>query len=420
MMMHRKDMNVSAVLVTSSILGAIVLPALPIGSISVRLADLVVLGVLPFILVLQGRSLNVPPLRILFFAWIAMVASTMFGYLSLGVPVSNRDINELLRMAIPWMLLAFCVTVDHVRLRRAIELVLLISAPFVIAFSLSQFIFPLHLPELLLEAYGAPGHVERIITRPFPRIIATGTDPNIGATILLLYFYYFAVRGYIRRKLFDMAIAIVFLSLIGMAASRTVVLSLALGVSATIFLARNVGLREKALVLVVALLSAALAWLLVDYVRIGFQTLLQGENSSVNVRISRFEEAFQLFSVSPIFGWGPAKAVHPTVGDGEYALLLRRYGLVGTGLVVTFLITATLRVFRSVRTNWRRWEASDKTLGALFVYFSASMLVVMITNNFLSGYQLAVPYVVLLGFHEAKTGGRPAANWQEKESLNAL
>ena len=71
-----------------------------------------------------------------------------------------------------------------------------------------------------------------------------------------------------------------------------------------------------------------------DYLSGGLTTFVKGENNSMLIRYVNWFDAWNLFKQSPLFGWGPAKSVHETIVDGEHFLLLRRYGLIGYGLII--------------------------------------------------------------------------------------
>ena len=52
-------------------------------------------------------------------------------------------------------------------------------------------------------------------------------------------------------------------------------------------------------------------------------------------RIVNWKVNYALWTLSPIFGWGPGKMTMITVVDNEWLLLLRRYGLIG---VIIFIL----------------------------------------------------------------------------------
>ncbi len=127
-----------------------------------------------------------------------------------------------------------------------------------------------------------------------------------------------------------------------------------------------------------------------DYIITGLELFFQGNNNSVNVRIENLYQAMDWFEDSIIFGYGPAKAIHPTVIDSEYALILGRYGIVGV-FVFGFYIFTSIR--KSVNLLILHNCKKPTAVSALSVYATFG-LVLMLTNNLFSGYQLMAPFVV--------------------------
>jgi hypothetical protein len=54
------------------------------------------------------------------------------------------------------------------------------------------------------------------------------------------------------------------------------------------------------------------------------------------VRLQIWEENFNIFLGSPVFGWGPGKASMSQALDSEWLLLLRRYGIVRVTIFVAW------------------------------------------------------------------------------------
>ena len=92
------------------------------------------------------------------------------------------------------------------------------------------------------------------------------------------------------------------------------------------------------MILSVSVFTIAVLIQFFDYLTVGFSTFQSGENTSMLIRYLRWKEAFELFLKSPILGWGPAKSIHTTIVDGEHFMLLRRYGLLGYGAIMSLLL----------------------------------------------------------------------------------
>ncbi|HZK10764.1 MAG TPA: hypothetical protein VFD10_00165, partial [Atribacterota bacterium] len=57
--------------------------------------------------------------------------------------------------------------------------------------------------------------------------------------------------------------------------------------------------------------------------------------TSWQARIVNWKVNYDLWKLSPLFGWGPGKVTMTTIVDNEWLLLLRRYGLIG---VIIFIL----------------------------------------------------------------------------------
>jgi hypothetical protein len=57
--------------------------------------------------------------------------------------------------------------------------------------------------------------------------------------------------------------------------------------------------------------------------------------TSWQARIVNWKVNYDLWTLSPLFGWGPGKMTMTTIVDNEWLLLLRRYGLIG---VIIFIL----------------------------------------------------------------------------------
>jgi hypothetical protein len=112
---------------------------------------------------------------------------------------------------------------------------------------------------------------------------------------------------------------------------------------------------------------------------------LEGKSNSLNVRFENIYLAAQRFMESPIFGIGPAKSSFDTTIDSEYALIIQRYGLIGIFIFSAYIIYLVKLSLRNLSSHWGV---------CLFVFVLMSILV-MITNNIFSGYQL-MSLIILL------------------------
>lgn len=396
-----------AVLISLLLFGAVLLPRVPTGRLELRISDLTALGIVPLVVLAVGRVRRSRHLPLLFLLWLVMGWSTLYGYAVLSVPPSLRDLNEMVRMTIPVLTLWLSLMIDPTELRKVLVFFFRVGTPFIVLFAVVQYLAPEAIPSQVLNAYGGSAHIRALLTRARPRIFATGSDPNVGGVILSLFFFYYGARFFLKKRLHDGLVSIVFIVLVALTASRTVVVGLVVNLGLVMLFSRRLGLEKKIALLLVAGILFGLIWTRIDYIRIGFSTLLQGENNSWLSRLSHFREAFNLFRRSPFFGWGPAKALHGTIVDGEYFMLLRRYGLLGFGVAITFMLNVSYGTYRAIRTTYICLDDENIALTITFLFYSSLMFVTMITNSFFTGYQLTVPYMILLGYTERSIKTHP-------------
>lgn len=375
--------------------GSMLLPVIPIASIKLRISDFVSLLIIPMLVLSHSKTKKSKFLFHFAILFCTLIFSTLFGYLFLDVPVSIRDFNELLRMLIPLLIYWIAFNTNICNLKNTIHLFFFISSPLIAMFSLIQFFFPHSIPVFLLSLYGGGAHVNKILTRSTPRIFATGSDPNVGCVILILFFFYHISRFLFQKKFYNFCFALVFLILIGFTASRTGIISLFFTFIVFSFFSKNVKLYIKFFILILLSIFFWFVWESFNYVRDGFLLFVAGENVSWISRLDKFEEALTLFKLSPIFGWGPAKAIHNIVVDGDYFLIIRRYGIVGFFCLISFLLKSTFFAFTRFEKNIFQ---ENKDILLTFLLYSISIFIIMITNSFFSGYQLSIIYMVLLGF----------------------
>jgi hypothetical protein len=150
-----------------------------------------------------------------------------------------------------------------------------------------------------------------------------------------------------------------------------------------------------------------------NYVTLGFSMLMDGSNESVNVRLFNFQFAMNLFSQSYVIGWGPAKAIHPTVLDSEYSLILSRYGLIGLTVFASFLFLG-LRDGMILIAKKHVQYTSIAYCCVMLLLFS---IVVMVGNNVFSGYQLMAPVVLMCMAVRSGLIGRDDKSYNQRANI---
>lgn len=345
------------------------------------------------------RKLNFAPwwaLSIVLLLGLMVFVSSLFSYTFLGVPFHSGDIIESVKYLkfVPY-LLALSVVKYELYFDSFIRIIN-ISSIYIIFVGLLQVYNPAGVGLLLANIYADANQAAGVVA-DVSRIVLTGSDPNVAAVIAFFYLITHLFFYKKNRKTFHIAAAVSFVMLFLFTQSRTALLACVFSVFAYTLFFSNVKMVIKFLILVimvgvVEVILKILEGGAFEYLSVGFALLAIGENNSVNVRIENIEQAINLFGQSPVFGWGPAKAIHPTVIDSEYALIIGRYGLLGVVLFGSYSILIILKSKYIMRES-RVLEHSP--MPAIAIVFILFCLVVMLANNIYSGYQLFSILIVL-------------------------
>lgn len=175
------------------------------------------------------------------------------------------------------------------------------------------------------------------------RMLGTYSNPNdlayslgVGALLATSFFLY-------EKKMYYLVISFLFLFGILLTGSRT-------GLGATfislmsLFLFSEISLKKKLLMILVSITFMTILFLNIDSfmsAKVSFR-FASGANLAKDeswlLRLYAWFLNLKIYVLSPIVGWGPAKNFHPLDVDSEYILALRRYGIVGFLLLVSFYI----------------------------------------------------------------------------------
>lgn len=218
------------------------------------------------------------------------------------------------------------------------------------------------------------------------RIVVTGSDPNVGAVIVsfLLFINYFSKYNILLKVFFCGCLLLILL----LTQSRTVLIGVGISFSIIfIFFSKSNMIVKFGLgVLFTSVLVTLFGYLELDYIVVGIETAVSGENASVNTRFENISLAIERWNDSWFFGQGPAKSISSTTVDSEYALILQRYGSSGVILFTSYLLLNFKYFFKLL--NYQTIHKINVPLISGGYTFVA--LVVMCTNNYFAGYQTAV------------------------------
>lgn len=383
-------------LVLLIVISSVFFPGVLINDFSIRIDDFLVFISFP-LLFLMKRSVSSSRLNIKYIAvLIALVTSTFLGYGLLGVPFSIRDVNEIFRLAKPFLLLVMIHYCDKEYLKVNLIKFFQYGTIFILGFAFLEYFNVLDFRKLLSFLYSS----ENYVYSGNYRLHLTAANPNVAAAIVL-YFILYQMSSFIlnRNKLVPFLLMMLLLLVLLMTSSRTILLSFLLVFGLGMLkLVKTQRLLSTVVFLVVTLFTVGLLQYF-SYLSVGFETFASGTNNSMLVRYQLWGDALALFKQSPLFGWGPAKAIHVTIVDGEHFLLLRRFGLVGYSLILLLLTNGVFLFFKSKKVIL---EKLDLKMVYISFYSIFGVLVLMVTNNFFSGYQLMPLYVLVLSLAEHK------------------
>jgi O-antigen ligase len=265
---------------------------------------------------------------------------------------------------------------------------------FLIILAFIQYFNIVGLGKIIGSLYAPVYHVDAMLSGS-KRILLTGSDPNVGAAIVMLFFLYNLFLSVYKKKVTAIIRTALLIVVILMTSSRTSFLALIFILVFFLLISDSVKVSFKIAIIIIFMVVIISLYNYFQYIAIGLSSLLSGKNTSLLARFMKWETALDLFRQSPIIGWGPGKGLMETVVDGEYVLLLRRYGVVGTLVIlINVLCMPFWRKNVISRKNMQKYN-KIKIIDSTLKYYVIEIIFVMITNNFFSGYQLLLPFVFL-------------------------
>lgn len=380
------------------IISSIFLPTIPLG-LEIRFDDLMALLFIPlFLLVRPNFKVN----RLVFSYTLILILfflSTVYGYTILNVPTSLRDVNEFVRVLKPLLIIIAVSYCDSKRLSIKLNTVFKYGAILVVLIGFLEFFDFLGYRNFMKIIYRNSGYESADISG---RIVLTAANPNVAAALIIYFINYILQSMLLTKQKIRNSLLLLFLMIVLlMTSSRTSLVVFVVILFASLFFHFN---KNKVFTFTILTLSFPLLIFMVqffDYLVIGFSTFSEGTNTSMLLRYQLWAEAFALFKQSPIIGWGPAKAIHTTIVDSEHLLLLRRYGILGYLAVFNFIFGFAWVVFKK-RKKLKHMDLLHKRLAITSLFSCIMIFILMTTNNFFSGYQLIVLFVVMITLVENK------------------
>ena len=324
---------------------------LPVGIPDVRLELIIVL--IAWGLFLLGHLTTNHPLRLRanpVYKWFALFGLTIlfsiiYAALAKGYSPIGRDSWELGKLLEYFLIFALVANlrISPTNMRRYYKITLLL---FILSalFGFAQY---LNLGNInaVVSPYYAPTQMQGLLVHG--RITGTTSNPNeFGALMVLASSVALSGALFLRRRvarvLSWLCLAVFVLALM-YTLSRSALIALAIATAFVLFLyaAKGMKAQEFRRLLLAILLLAIIGLVDLQLVPEKFfyrtsQLSDITQATSWQARLGSWQSTLELWKESPLFGWGPGKASMTTITDCEWLLLLRRYGLIGVAVFISW------------------------------------------------------------------------------------
>lgn len=396
---HIRDVYIIGTVLFSSI----VLPplsALP-GLPDIRVEELLFFLLFP-LLILQreskgkNRLYNYFIYAVIAFGF-AIVVSLLHGRYVLGVPLTGSDYFELLK-AFKLLIVVAAISRFNLNTEDIYKLLYVV----VFSFFISSVIGLMQFYGILgLERITGPYYFAERIYDVHNRMMGTFFNPNTYGTALTLGVIVASVLVFyekvVFRKVFLSFLVILLSFTLALTQSRTAIIVLLIALiivfGLNTFKSRLTFKQVAILLTGFLVVSVLFIGLLSDEIITRFATLSDiAEDASWQMRLLAWYLNLTIFYESIIFGWGPAKAIHTTIVDSEYILVLRRYGIFGfTFYILIYLIP----LYRSL--IFQAKQGITGVIGQIVLVSLIVFLIANITNPLFHEIQFIDYWMIILG-----------------------
>lgn len=367
-------------------------PILNINNINFRIDDIIILLILPFTFIVLYKEFEISIyIKIFGLIFISMIFSTLYGYIILNVPFSIRDLNELIRMLKPLLFFSFLLFLDKEEFQELLFKFLIIGMIVFIFIGLSEIIKIPFFNDFFTKIYSST------YQDGLRRINTTTYNPNDGAVVTLFFLFFSISLLIVYKKYYYLISTFLLIYILLNTGSRTAFLISIIFFFLFFLVTKAISFKNKVIILFLIFIGIFTFYpYMSDHIN-RILTLINAvrlQDTSLNIRFELWKNALEIFYQSKLFGWGVAKGLHTTVVDGEYFILLRRYGIVGFTLVLFVMIYSLYMIKERLKIEFISYK--ERVLCyTLFSYVVAGFFV-MFTNNFFTHYILVFPYIVLL------------------------
>lgn len=342
---------------------------------------------------------------------ILAVISTCYGYLSLNVPPSLRDFFEIITYA-KYLLIFITLHTFRIEISRVPPILYFILITILVSgvFGLLQYFGIFN-----LDSITGPYYLQERIHLIHERLTATYKNPNTYSAILVtghlitlgLFFYENRRK---RKTLLLFSIALLAVCIL-FAASRTMIAAYLLVTVVMILIgASKAGYSKSQIISLITVLGISFL-IAISFISYSIIVRLESgldifSDESFAMRILAWYLNLQLFFESPVLGWGAAKAIHTTVVDNEFILVLRRYGLVGLTVFAGIYLQPMFTAFKNLKSDSKPIFLFTSIILTTIITF----LLAGLTNTLFHNMQVMDFWFVLLSLYFIVTG---AENYSE-------
>jgi len=372
-----------------------------------------------------GRTIRFrrnPMYKWFFIFGLAILLSTTYATVVKGYPLTGRDFWELGKLLKYLLIFALVANlrISPTNMKRYYMIALMVF----LCSALFGFAQYLNLGNIntMVSPYYAPTQMRGLLVHR--RITGTTSNPNeFGALMVLASSLALSGSLFFRHRklrLFSWACLAVFSLAIVLTLSRSALIALAVAAGfillfkyAPIAGARKSVQRLPLILLVITIIALIIVQLAPS--KFFFRAGELGDIANATSwqgRVANWQDNFAPWNESPLLGWGPGKATMTTNVDNEWLLLLRRYGIIGILIFISWFASFYFGLARIRRSS------PVVEIAALIVALQATLVayaVYMIPAAIYHSLQLMPILLLFLGLAYSQLRANPQLKPKEPQ-----
>lgn len=365
------------------------------GTYMVDLILLTIFAPIIFVNMFRNKDKTKYPFVLFCILLVFQIFSLLHGYAYLGVPFNSLDIWAIYTLNRYVILISLATLANSKVFFKYFERYIPVCIFFLVIVCFFEYFNIGGSASKFGTYYSSELHIDSMLSGA-NRIVATGRDPNVGASIICFMLLYITNRLTFtdekKNTLINIVLFFALFTSLFFTSSRTLLIGVVFVLFFTLLFVYRVNIIIK--ILAIAILSVSIILMLpyFDYLFYGLLALGSVEgNSSLNTRFDMWGHVYEQIKLSPILGWGPAIAIHDPVVDGDYFFMTRRFGLIGIALYFGIITHMIVGLFKTKNSNVK-YNFYKLYILQIFVL----SLIIMMTNSFYMGTQLFSLFIALL------------------------